>query len=140
MIQKIKELEQDLRLNALADLEPFGQAHIEIDEGRRGEGIPPCTRPKVNGVGVSIAVRVTDGRALAVEVKAALHPEDAADLNLPGKLHQPVDLEDMIHRQTGRAFISVRAIEKCSSLCHKPAVSSDVWAVRVGQDHSSFRA
>ncbi len=86
-IQQIEELEQDLHLDPLADVESLGKAHIEIDEGGGGESIPPGGR--INIVNRSVAVRVNQGCGNTAEAKAALRPEDAADLDLPGNLNQP---------------------------------------------------
>src|SRR6185295_7906457 len=97
--------------------EPLGKTRIEIYKSRRGEVIAPSTM--IDGVESSIAVRVFGDRGSAADMKTTLRPEYAAGLNLPGKFHQPVDLEDMIQRQIGWAFIEVGAIEKSSSLSDK---------------------
>ncbi len=55
-VQKIEELEQNLRFDTLADVEPLGKTHIEIDERRRGESIPSGS--KVNVGKSAVAVRV----------------------------------------------------------------------------------
>src|SRR5258708_5869445 len=65
-------------------------------------------------------------------MKAALRPEDAADLNPPWQLHQPVDLEDVIHRQVRPALVKIRAVEKRAGLRDNLAVSSCERAVLVG--------
>src|SRR5262245_183373 len=96
-VQQIEELEQQLYLDTLGDVETLGKAHIEINEGRRGKGIPPGG--KIDAVEITVAVRVSIERVETAEVKAALRPKDAADLKLPRKIHEPVDLKNMIQGQ-----------------------------------------
>ena len=109
-VQQIKELEKEIHIYPFADVETLGKAHIEIDEGRRGEGIPPGSGSKISADDSPVTVGIHKGCSITAETKAALRPEDPADLKLIGEIHQPVDLEDMFHRQIGRPLIKVRAI------------------------------
>src|SRR5215468_8254147 len=128
-VQQIEELEQQLYLDTIGDVETLGKAHIEINECRGGKGIPPGG--KIDAVEITVAVRVSIERVETAEVKTALRPKDAADLKLPRKIHEPVDLKNMIQGQARRAFIQIRAIYKGSRLCNKIAVSAYERSVRV---------
>src|SRR5262245_31967463 len=121
-VQQIEELEQQLNLDAIADVETLGKAHIEINECRRGKSIPPGG--KIDPVEITVAVRVPVQRVEAAEVKAALRPKDAADLKLPRKIYEPVDLKNMIQCQPCRAFSQIRSIYKGSRLRDEIAVSA----------------
>ena len=96
-VEQIEELEQQLCLDTIADVETLRKAHIEIYEWRRGKGVPPGG--KIDTVEITVAVRVSIERIETAEVKAALRPKDAADLNLLRKIHEPVDLKNMIQGQ-----------------------------------------
>src|SRR5215468_4520807 len=96
-VQQIEDLEQQLNLDTIGDVETLGKAHIEINECRRGKGIPPGG--KIDTVEITVAVRVSIERVETAEVKATLGPKDAADLKLPRKVHEPVDLKNMIQGQ-----------------------------------------
>ena len=96
-VQEIEELEQQLYLDTIGDVETLGKAHIEINERRRGKGIPPGG--KIDAVEITVAVRVSIERVETAEAKAALGPKDAADLKLPRKIYEPIDLKNMIKGQ-----------------------------------------
>src|SRR6267143_5258530 len=96
-IQQIKKLKEYLCLDSFADVETLGEAQIDIDEWRRGEGISP--RRKIDTVEITIAVWVSVQSVEAAKVKTALCANNAADLKLPRKIHQPVNLKDMIQGQ-----------------------------------------
>ena len=68
---------------------------------------------------------------MPAEMKTALRPEDAADLNLPRKLDQPVDLENMIQSQIGRSLIAVGTVQKRSGLLDESAVGAGERCVRL---------
>ena len=97
-VKNIEKLKQQLHLYPFADVELFGEAHIEIHERRRGEGIP--SRRSIDTVEITVAVRVSAQGIEAAKVKTALHPKDAADLKLPGQFDQSVDLKYMIQSQS----------------------------------------
>jgi hypothetical protein len=96
-VQQVEELEQQLYLDTIGDIETLGNAHIEIYEWGRRKGVPPGG--KIDTVEITVTVRVSVERVETAEVKAALRSNDAADLNLPRKIHEPVDLKNMIQRQ-----------------------------------------
>src|SRR6266850_4888036 len=92
-IQQIEKLKEYLCLDSFADVKTLGEAQIDIDEWRRGEGISP--RRKIDTVEITIAVWVSVQSVEAAKVKTALCANNAADLKLPRKIRQAVDLKDM---------------------------------------------
>jgi hypothetical protein len=83
-VQQIKELNKEIHIYPVADVETLGKAHIEIDVGRRGEGIPPGIGTNISAVESSVTVGIWKVNSITAETKAALRPEDPADLKLPG--------------------------------------------------------
>ena len=98
-IQEIEEFEQDLQLDPLSKVETLGKAHVEVNEGRGSESIPAGIWPMIDRIESPITIGILCDGGIATKVKPTLRPEDAANLNLPGQVDQPVDLEDIIQRQ-----------------------------------------
>src|SRR6266550_7102468 len=88
-IQQIEKLKEYLCFDSFADVETLGEAQIDINEWRRPEGI--SSRRKIDTVEITIAVRISVQSVEAAKVKTALCANNAADLNSPPKIHQPVD-------------------------------------------------
>jgi hypothetical protein len=93
-IEHIEKLEQDLSLYAISDIEPLRKTQIKVHKRVGSKSI--SSRCEVNAIEVSVAVRIPALSIKAAEVKSALSPENAADLELPRKLNETVHLEDMI--------------------------------------------
>jgi len=80
-IEYIEKLYQQLNVYALADIESFGKAKIEIDVRRRRKRIPPGG--KIDPVEITVSVRISVQGVEAAEVKPALGSENSTDLKLP---------------------------------------------------------
>ncbi len=93
-IQYIEKLYQQLHAYAVAEIESFGKAKIEIDERRCSKRI--SSGGKIDPVEITVSVRISVQGVEAAKVKTALGPKYAADLKLPGQIYQPVDLENMV--------------------------------------------
>ena len=95
-IEQIEELEQRLHLKTLGDVEPLGNAHVEIDVSWTGESIASSSGAMVDAVECAIAVGILEGQCLAAKMKTALRPENAANLQLPPKLQQSAKLKGVV--------------------------------------------
>ena len=92
-IKEIKELEEGLCPDALVDAEGFCDAQVHIRKMRRCERV--AARFQVPAIEVLVAVLIEGHeRALRV-VKTALRSDEAAELNLPRKLYEPMRFEGM---------------------------------------------
>src|SRR5580704_420493 len=130
-IDEIEHFEQHLRPDALSDVEPLSETHIQIDEGGRGLRIPSvqCSltveveaRPVEQAI--SIKIRTTAERAYSV-MEAALGPEDPGELHFPGKLPNAVSEERVIQRQVRGAFVNVSAVIERARLRHGIQIAVD---------------
>lgn len=97
-IQEIEEFEQDMQLDPLSKVETFSKAHVKVNEGRGSEGIPAGAGSVIDSIKGPVTVGILRDSGSATKVEPTLRPEDAADLNLPGQVDQPVDLKDMLER------------------------------------------
>src|SRR5437868_8062521 len=111
-VQQIEKLEQRLDFNTFSNTETLGEAQIDIDKCRCGKGISPGR--KIDAVEICISIRVPVQRIEAAEMKTALSSKDAAELKLPRKFYQSVDLKDVLERKARWTLIQIRTVYKCS--------------------------
>src|SRR5215213_5181943 len=71
-------------------------------------------------------------------MKTTLRAEDAADLKLPGKFQQTVNLKCMIHRKIRRPFIKIRPVHEGVCLRDKASIRAHKRAVRIGPPGARF--
>ena len=137
-VEQVEELQQDPRLHAAGDVEPLGDANVEIRERRRGEGVTPGV--DVDAVHRRVAVRIDQhaaGGRLA-EMEAALSAENAADLKLVGQFDHAVDLQHVIDREIGRSLVAIGSVQERPGLLHQRAVGAGELAVGVGAAGGGF--
>src|SRR6185369_5075234 len=138
-IEDVEKLKQRLKPHALGDVEPFRKPQIEIDERRCCKEIATGAGPMIDRIERSVAIRIFQRQCRATEMKSTLRAEDAADLKLPRKLQQTVELECMVHGKIRRTFIQVWSIDESVCLRDKASVSANERAARIGPARARFR-
>src|SRR5215469_9034180 len=92
-VKEVEEFKHALKIHAFVDAKSLRDAHIHVHETRRLECV--AARFQVATVKVIVAVLIErHERALRV-AEAALAAEETAELNLPGKIQEPMGLKSI---------------------------------------------
>src|SRR6202040_3286080 len=100
IVKQIEEFEKSLDFEALTDDPSFGDAQVHVDEGRGAESV--AAGFQIAAVKRAVSVQVDRCHCASGIAEAALRPEQAAELNLPGQFHEAVELESVTESEIRR--------------------------------------
>src|SRR6266851_8859478 len=97
--------------------------HVQVDIARGLKVIAPGK--EVHSVQEAISIHVDRRWGGSRKVEAALRTEDAAHVNFPRELHDPIQKQRMTQREVRRATVEVRAVIEFPGLRDRVAVAGN---------------
>ena len=137
-IEQVEEFKEAQDAHALVDTECFRDAQIHVHKPRGAKGIAGSFQ--VPAVKVTVTVLIEGHKAALRIGETALYAEKAAELDLPGKLHEPVSLEGVVQGEVGGTIVERGTVVKDARLRHVVAVAREESSSRIGFARASHRA